>query len=107
MKEKRNKAWLRKLVLIALCLTLTVVSVPCPAQAADSDSKLEVTFLDVVSVQADGLRTVRKWEKVKVLPSGRLEELLRNPCGRARGLLQDQFSRWIYHNPKDIGGSIL
>ena len=52
MKEKRNKAWLRKLVLIALCLTLTVVSVPCPAQAADSDSKLEVTFLDVGQADA-------------------------------------------------------
>lgn len=59
MKEKRNKAWLRKLVVIALCLTLTVVSVPCPAQAADSDSKLEVTFLDVgqadaALIQCDG-----------------------------------------------------
>ena len=59
MKEKRNKTWLRKLVLIALCLTLTVISVPCPAQAADSDSKLEVTFLDVgqadaALIQCDG-----------------------------------------------------
>ena len=59
MKEKRNKTWLRKQVLIALCLTLTVISVPCPAQAADSDSKLEVTFLDVgqadaALIQCDG-----------------------------------------------------
>ena len=59
MKEKRNKTWLRKLVLMALCLTLTVVSIPCPVQAADSDSKLEVTFLDVgqadaALIQCDG-----------------------------------------------------